>query len=160
MIACERLNIMQTDDKLGVVCDKCGTTYKMDFEYYSFDFRRVRVYNGIKQSLSQIFNLPVALSIDLCSQCFEVIADKVVSNYQASLGIRKNNIVCDLTNLVYSGTFNYYYCSIAKVIVRIANKSTIADNRFLEINIGETLFDEMKKQAESVQKLNNGWTTK
>jgi hypothetical protein len=123
---------MQLEDKTGIACDQCGTTYQTDFSYYSFDFRLVSVQENRRPSLQQIFNMHAAASLDICTQCFEVMKQKVAENYAKTMngnvksrGRPQIGVACDLTGDKMIGTFGYYHCNVVKVTVRMSGQPNI-----------------------------------
>jgi len=123
---------MQIKDRSGIACDQCGTTYKSDFLYYSFDFRLVPVYDNRVQSLKMIFRIQPASSLDICTQCFEDIKTKVICNYDKSMnknvanrGKPRLGIICEMSGDKMVGTFKYYHCNVTKVDVRMSGQPNI-----------------------------------
>ena len=123
---------MQISDRTGIACDQCGTTYKTDFLYYSFDFRIVSVQDNRRPSLDQLLNMRVIFSLDICSQCFEKIKTIVVQNYAKNMskdvrnrGKTQAGILCELTGEKVVGTFNFYHCNVIRVDVEISGQPNI-----------------------------------
>jgi hypothetical protein len=123
---------MQLKDRDGIACDQCGTTYKTDFLYYSFDFRLVPVQENRKPSIQQVFNLQIVFSLDICTQCFEGIKQKVVENYAKTMtpnvklrGRTQVGVVCELTGEKLAGTFAYYHCNVVRVEVKMSGQPNV-----------------------------------
>ena len=47
---------MQLKDRDGIACDICGTSYRTDFRYYSFDIRNIAVNNNLRPPISSILS--------------------------------------------------------------------------------------------------------
>lgn len=123
---------MQLKERDGISCDHCGTTYKTDFVYYSFDFRLLSVIDNRRPSLSNIFRTNVVFSLDFCTACFEKIKGTIVEKYQSTMtpdfkkrGKRAIMLTCDLTGEKLLGTFNYYHCNVIKVDVRMSGQANV-----------------------------------
>lgn len=123
---------MQTSSRDGISCDKCGMTYKIDFEYMSFDFRIVSVSDNRRPPLNQIFSQPVDFSLDICTSCFDGIKKDIIRNYAAVMvsdtkhrGRRNIPIVCEITGEKLTGTFEYYHCNVVKVVVRMSDQLNV-----------------------------------
>jgi hypothetical protein len=123
---------MQTADRTGIACDLCHTTYNIDFEYYSFEFRKVSVYQNRRPALEQIFRTPIKNSIDVCSNCFDGIKRLVVSNYARTMsdnpkniGKQTPNITCEISGIKLSGDFDYYHCNVVYATVRMSGQPNI-----------------------------------
>jgi hypothetical protein len=96
--------------------------------------------------------------------------------------------ICELTGVQFTGTYNYYYCVVTKANVRLTGQPNICtkcqkkthdeakqcecgntdyvrpaairtDDRFLEFNLSEDAFVEMRKKAEEIRKVAAQWTT-
>tara|TARA_R110000868_G_scaffold150227_8_gene373271 strand:- start:87 stop:656 length:570 start_codon:yes stop_codon:yes gene_type:complete len=123
---------MQLKNRDGIACDQCGTTYKSDFLYYSFDFRLVPVHENRRQSLDRIFSIPVIFSLDICTQCFDKIKNTVIANYGKNMtadvrhrGKAQIGILCELSGEKMAGTFNFYHCNIIKVDVTMSGQPSV-----------------------------------
>ena len=126
---------MQLKDRDGIACDQCGTTYKTDFLYYSFDFRIVPVNENRRPSLDRLLNTQVTFSLDICPQCFEKIKTTVIENYAKNMnrdvryrGKPMTGVVCELTGEKMVGTFNFYHCNVIKVDVKMSGQPNICVN--------------------------------
>lgn len=176
---------MQTDDKTGIICDSCGLIYKSEFKYYSFDFKKVEIYNNNRQSLQQILSLAIDSSLDICTGCFEGIKKSIVKNYAGQMGSKwrppQQHVVCELTGVKLSGTYNYYYCVVSFVNVNTAGQPSYcincktqtydknrqcskcnnrqfitpakvnSDQRFVEFNLSEDAFKAMSDKASVIK---------
>lgn len=123
---------MQLASRDGIVCDHCGTAYKTDFIYYSFDYKLVSVVSNRKPPLREILNSMVIFSLDICSSCFDSIKRDVVRNYQLLMtsDVRKrgqnNTIICELSGKRFSGqTYDYYMCNVTEVNVRMTGQPNV-----------------------------------
>lgn len=121
---------MQLSDRSGIACDSCGIVCKDDFVYYSFDFHNVHVYNNQRPSIDSIIRSEVVKSLDICTSCFDSIKDAVIKNYSKTMTPRRTNIanmftVCEITGVKLSGNYEYYYCVVSKVNVRLSGQSYI-----------------------------------
>lgn len=126
---------MQLKDRDGIACDQCGTTYKTDFLYYSFDFRQVPVQANRRPALDRVLGMQVSFSLDICTQCFEKIKTTVLENYAKNMnqdvkhrGKTGAGIICEITNEKTAGTFNYYHCNVVKVEVKMSGQPSICVN--------------------------------
>ena len=125
---------MQLKDKDGIACDHCGTTYRTDFQYFSFDFRLLAVSNNRRPSLDNIFRSQITFSLDICTACFEKIKDRVVEHYGNSMHGNSKQIgrvfpfFCELTGKKLAGTFNYYHCNVVYVNVKMSGQPNICVN--------------------------------
>jgi len=116
---------MQLKERDGIACDQCGTSYRHDFVYYSFDFRQVDVIGNRKPSLDSIFHQPIIASIDVCSTCFNKISNDVIDNYNKILSpIRRTRVetTCELSGLVMAGNYAYYHINVTEVVVRVSDQ--------------------------------------
>lgn len=123
---------MQTIDKTGIICDLCHATYRIDFEYYSFEFRKVSVYQNRRPALEQIFRIPIKKSVDVCTNCFDNIKRLVVSNYSKTMsdnpknrGKQIQNIVCEISGNKLTGDFDYYHCNVVYAAVKMSGQPSI-----------------------------------
>lgn len=179
---------MQTPDKSGIICDYCGMNCSNDFSYYSFDFKNPSCHNNNLPSLQLIHNLDTISSYDICPGCFDNISKRVISNNSLLLKHRRS-FVCEITGNKLSGSFDYYYCVITKVNVKITGqpyictkcqkKTTSADSpcgcsnvnfvrpasintitRFLEFSLCEEAYQTFRKKAEKIRSSPAEWSTK
>lgn len=122
---------MQTSGKDGIVCDKCGTSYKIDFDYFSFDFRNISVIQNRKPSLQQIFMMPIVFSLDICPLCFDTIKKKVSDNYSKIMVDnvkyrgRQTGTVCEFTGNKMIGTYDFYYINVIKINIKMSDQPSI-----------------------------------
>lgn len=101
-------------------CDRCSIELIDDFTYYSYDCRKIRVYDGVKPSMFDALAQEIDKSYDICSTCNEEICDRVVLNTRKMLPHLKadrNLTYCEITGKVYSGDYKYYYTTVDKVVV-------------------------------------------
>ena len=123
---------MQTLDKTGIICDQCGLVSKFDFEYYSFEFRKVSMYQNRRPALQQIFRLPVCKSLDVCTSCFDTLKRTIVNNYSKIMtdnvrhrGKYSPGTICEISGTKIVGDVDYYYCNIVKAVIRITGQPNI-----------------------------------
>lgn len=123
---------MQISDKTGIACDQCGTTYRTDFLYYSFDFRLLSVANNRRPSIDGIFRSQVTFSLDICTACFDEIKKKIIKHYESTMisDVRKRGkgipkFICELTGKQLLGTYNYYHCNVVKVDVKMSGQPNV-----------------------------------
>ena len=118
---------MQTNDRSGIACDYCGTSYCNDFVYYSFDFKYIAVSEGHRPSLEMIHNTNMVFSLDICTACFSDIGQKIISNYSNIMSAKRRTAphICELTGEVFTGTYNYYYCVVTKANVKMTGQPNI-----------------------------------
>src|SRR5688572_33163009 len=109
---------MQLKDKSGISCDHCGTSFRLDFTYYSFDFHKAEVYSNRRPDIESILKTSVINSLDICTICFEQFKTTIINNYSkyvSSVRKARLELVCDLSGQVMVGTYVYYYINIIKV---------------------------------------------
>ena len=121
---------MQTNDRSGIACDYCGTSYRNDFIYYSFDFRYITVLEGRIPSLDMIYNIQVMFSLDICAACFSSIGKTIVDNYSKVMSGRRRRAphICELTGEAFKNTYNYYYCIATKADVKMTGQPNVCTN--------------------------------
>lgn len=97
--------LLETSD--GIKCDICKSQQKLDFTYYSLDFRKCTMPPGAKPYIhSTVIN-----DIDMCQGCFDNMAAVIVKNYKAAA----NGINCDFTGQELSGDF--IFMKVSKIAV-------------------------------------------
>lgn len=121
---------MQLPDRSGICCDFCGMTYKLDFTYYSFDFRIVSVYNNQRPSIDSIHRLNVLSSADVCTNCFDNIKKEVIKNYSKTMSPKRRDrvspiVTCEITGKPLMGTYDYYYCTVSKVDIKLSGQPSV-----------------------------------
>lgn len=123
---------MQLSDRTGIACDKCGTTYKKDFRYYSYDFRQVTVGQFIRPSLKQIFDYNQYHSLDICEMCFNKMMTGICNTYSANMntnvkmrGKVRQGILCEMSGKMMTGDFTYYHCNVIQVEVKMTGQPNI-----------------------------------
>ena len=182
---------MQLTDKSGICCDICGMVYEADFTYYSFDFRYVSVIENRRQSIDSIIQSAIIFSIDICTNCFENTKNLIIKNYTKIMGPKRaqsSTIICDMTGQLLFGTYDYYYCVVAKIDVKLSCQPNVCvkcgkktfdskkcdcgginftcsatmkiDNRYLEINVCEEAFKAFREKSETIKKTAGQWSTK
>lgn len=126
---------MQLKNRDGISCDQCGTTYKTDFLYYSFDFRQVPVQENRRPSLDRILCIQVLSSLDICPQCFDGIKKTVIENYAKNMnkdvrhrGRGSVGIICEFSGEKMAGTFDFYHCNVTKVDVKMSDQPNVCVN--------------------------------
>lgn len=182
---------MQTSDRSGIACDHCGASYKNDFVYHSFDFRYATVTDGRMPGLDMLYHSQVVFSLDICTSCFSELSQKIIDNYKQIMSAKRRERpphVCELTGEQFGANYNYYYCSVTKVDVRMAGQPNICtkcqkktfeenkpcscgntnyvkpalintDDRFLEFSLSEDAFLELRKKAEQIRQTAGKWST-
>jgi len=116
---------MQLESKDGIACDLCGTSYKLDFVYYSVDIRAFNVHNNIKPSFKQLGISRIVFSLDVCQICYNDLAKKIVTNNKAIQSDKRRvfvGILDDLSGTVMQGDYIAYYCNFSKVDVKISGQ--------------------------------------
>lgn len=119
---------MQLKTHDGVACDWCGTIYRTDFKYYSFDFRHITVVNNMHPSMEDMLNLQPVFSIDICERCFETFKPKIAANYAKSMRNDRRKpalLVCDWTGNQLIGNYELYQCDVTAVSVQISGQPHI-----------------------------------
>tara|TARA_R110000751_G_scaffold72476_3_gene146984 strand:- start:221 stop:790 length:570 start_codon:yes stop_codon:yes gene_type:complete len=123
---------MQLSDRTGIACDRCATTYKNDFRYYSFDFREVTVGKFMRPSLKQILSYTQHHSLDICEMCFNKvivnICDVCTSNMNENTKLRgkvRQGILCEMSGKMLNGEFTYFHCNVVEVDVKMTGQPNI-----------------------------------
>jgi len=119
---------MQLKEKDGILCDLCGTVYKSDFSYFSWDFKQVEVIDNRRPSLNQLLRMQTVFSLDVCTLCWDKYKSKIIKNYATTMSkVRKVpiGIVCDLSGVKLLGTFSYYYIEVTKVGVAMLGQANV-----------------------------------
>jgi hypothetical protein len=180
---------MQLKDRDGIACDHCGTQYKNDFLYYSWDFRPVSVNSGQRPQLNHIFRTQISFSLDVCTSCFAKFKEQIVANYKSGMDQQGAFTICELTGTKLVGTYNYYHIEVTKVNVRMTGQPNICtncqaktfdvtkicpkcnhtefikpaaidtDKRFVELNLSEEAFEMLRQKAEQTRKVAGQWQT-
>lgn len=99
----------------GISCDICGTTYKKDFIYYSFESTLVTV-NSTNMLIKQ---LNKDLDLDVCEKCYLNAETKVRANIKTA---QPNTVKCDFCTTMLKGSFNYHRILVHKVVVSESQK--------------------------------------
>ena len=124
---------MELPTKDGVLCDKCGTSHRHEFTYYSFDFRPVEVHANRRPSLQEIIGQPAVFSLDICPACFEEMKKQVILHYNKMVLSPQRrvrvDVVCDLSGKLQTGTYTYYHAAATKVDVAVAKQPVCAKCR-------------------------------
>jgi len=148
---------MQIKNAIAISCDQCGSVYRDNFIYYSFDFKEVDF--KFNTQSDKIF------SLDVCSKCVENMLVSILNNNKNSSG----KLICEITGKPIVS--NYFSVSIAKVNVsseglkvvckrcdkQYNNKlcecgsnsfvnipNVLSDTNYLSINICDLEFDRLK----------------
>ncbi len=178
---------MQLKSREGIACDYCGTTYKTDFTYYSFDFRQLEGTQGQKPALQMIFRENIVFSLDICQRCFAKFKDKVMKNYKPLN--HGQGVCCDFTGNILKGNFIYYHCDVTKVNVRLSEQPYVCvkcqrqyrdiaekcdnceatefvriadmktDERFVELDLCEEAYQSLVNKAVDIRKMASEWST-
>lgn len=116
---------MLLNEKDGINCDICHTTYKKNFTYYSYDFKERKVFSNIMEQMPK--NTPTNLSLDVCESCNEKIKQVIIKHYKPSPCLPTRNyhkgIFCDLSSTNMNGTYTLIHCDVSKVEVLISDTS-------------------------------------
>ena len=176
---------MQLKDRDGIACDICGTSYRTDFRYYSFDIRNIAVNDNLRPPIGSMLSSNVIFSLDVCEKCMGNVAEDVKKNYKAI----KNAVCCDLTGKVLTGTFEFYFCQVVRADVKMTGQpnicvgcgahaavagepckdcgnkefikpaDTVVDDRYLDIYMCEKAYNEFVDKAMNVRKIAGQWST-
>jgi hypothetical protein len=176
---------MQLADKSGIACDLCGMTHKSGFTYYSIDCKHVSIYSGRLPSLDSLLRLKTAHSLDVCPACFLVIKNKVVESNTKRMNKPKGTI-CELSAVALSGNFEYFYCVVAEVDVRIGGQAALcikckapsqgkackcgsvhfispavvnAVHRYVEFGVSDAAMRELLDKMNVIRSKSNQWST-
>lgn len=182
---------MQLSDKTGVICDKCALSLKYDFVYYSLDFKKVSVIGNNKPPLEYVLSSNSERSLDYCPGCFENIKKIILVNYEKVMSpTRKQNpqITCEISSKKLLGTYDYYYCIVSEISVKMTGQPNICINcktpsydrkicskcngtnfltpakvnvneRYLEFSVCGDVYIDMSTISAMQQKNSNQWTT-
>ena len=176
---------MQLKERDGIACDLCGTSYKTDFTYYSFDIRLLNVNNDMRPSLNSIFTHDVVFSLDVCEKCMDEMANTIKKKHKAM----RKGICCDLTGKTMNGTFEYYHCQVTKALIKMTGQPNVcvncnyqtqdddklcpqcngdeflrpaavqSDDRYVDLDISEEAYKELVDKAINMRKIAGEWTT-
>lgn len=119
---------MQLKERDGIACDYCGTSYRNDFDYMSFDFHMVNVIDNQRMPIEQIIRTNIVFSLDICTSCFDSFRKRIVENYKKVMSPKRRQqppIVCDWTGKTLAGTYIFYYCVVTRVNVRLTGQPNI-----------------------------------
>lgn len=119
---------MQLKTKDGICCDYCGTTYKDEFQYLSFDFKSVSMLIGPVGSSQRpdpdtILGYPTIFSCDICTKCFDSFKKRIVDNYTKNMNKSRYMIACDWEGIKITG--DHYYCEVSLVKVDLVGQPNI-----------------------------------
>lgn len=133
---------MQLKERDGIACDYCGTSYRNDFDYLSFDFHMVNVVDNHRIPIEQILRTNIVFSIDICTSCFDSFKQKIIENYKKIMSPKRRanaqTLCCDWTGDTLNGTYTYYYCVVTKAYVRLTGQPNVC------IKCGAKTFDDDK----------------
>lgn len=176
---------MQLPDKSGIACDMCGMSHSNDFTYYSMDCKQVSVYSGRLPSLESLLRLRTTHSLDICPACFSDMKESLVA-VNAKRANKPKVVFCELSGAVLSGNYEYYYCVVAEVSVRINNNGAICAKckspsngkpckcgsidfirpatvtptyRYVEFGASHNAMQDMITKMNAIRTKNNQWTT-
>ncbi len=127
---------MLIDSKImKIKCDQCGMEMHEEFTYYSFDVRKINIFNNIRPEVYQILDEPILYSKDICSLCANDVFNRVITingkEIRKTRSIRPYD-VCEITGEHMVGSYFYYYVTVDKVDVNVRLKSINASKRLLE----------------------------
>ena len=119
--------LLPTND--GVRCDRCGSTERQDFTYYSYDFRELIVRETILPKPN--FRQAAIFSMDICTKCMGEIGELVKKKYKPFpiMPDRRcpKGIHCDLTDTKIIRKGIIYHCHIIKISVHTSGMSTTCE---------------------------------
>jgi hypothetical protein len=184
---------MQLSTRDGIACDLCGTTYVTDFTYYSWDFRLVSVHNNHKPALKHQLQCPIVFSIDVCTICYNDKTKIIIqnnTNIQSEKRKQFLGTLDDLSGQVLQGTYDYYYCDVSKIDVKMSGQASICsecnhptydrdkkcskcgcltftipadvsiNKRILELAMSEDTYKNLQQKAKDMRKIAGQWVTK
>lgn len=133
--------------KDGISCDVCGTIYKDNFAYYSFESTLIAVDSK---------NLAVQqhhkdLDLDVCEKCYLNAESKVKKNI--SKVVVPNTIKCDFCPTILKGSFNYHRMLIHRVLVDSSQKDPkgtlipTVNKNFMDFNADDQCFKQLVNLA-------------
>ena len=176
---------MQLSDKTGISCDSCGTSYRLDFTYYSLDFRQVDVVGNRRSDIDTIYNLPLSFSVDACEKCWAEMTIVIKKFYKpTTVGIN-----CDLTGTKLTGNFSYFHCNVQKAVVKMSGQPYACDkckaqtlkptevcacgnatfslvaemvvtDRYVELDVSEPAYRDIVNKAGQIRAIAGAWSTK
>lgn len=150
---------MQLKSRDGISCDYCGTSYRLEFKYYSFDFHATKLWNNVKQPIQTILRTPVIASFDICSSCYSEISNKIVENFQKQ---SNNRVTCEFDGTLITGTCDYFYCVVTEASVKISNSGSadiLTNARILEMIIGTQAYNHFVNKKQELISAIDGWST-
>lgn len=106
------------------MCDKCWTSYKNDFTYYSANMFIDQI---VDNRVPKLGKGEPTFSFDLCEQCDQDIRRSVVTNYHPTRrspdGSFHNGLYCELTGKHLKGNYTLGYCVVDKVVVKLSESA-------------------------------------
>jgi hypothetical protein len=143
--------LLKTKD--GIYCDLCGSIYKDNFMYFSFEGTPV----SVDTAACSVSQQPRDLDLDVCEKCYSNTEQAVRKNLAPA--IIRGTIKCDLCTKVMSGKFGYHIVLIHRVHVdKEANKDgpSQVEMKFMDFNLDDECFLNMANTAFAVrQKIKN-----
>ena len=151
----------------------------------------IQVCDNHVPSLEMIHNTKIISSYDICVSCYAQFSQTIVENYKKIMspnGTNRRINQCELTGKILTGTYDYYYCVVIKVDVRITGQPNICVScqkrslesdkpcqcggvsfirpasintitRFLEFSVCEQALQTFRQKAEAVRVHPTKWTT-
>lgn len=138
--------LLKTKD--GICCDLCGSIYKENFEYYSFEGTPV----SVDTAACIVARQPKDLDLDVCGKCYSN-AEQTVKKNLASV-IARGTVKCDLCTKVMSGKFQYHIVLIHKVHVdkeQVKDGPAKVEMKFMDFNLDDDCFLNMANTALAVR---------
>jgi uncharacterized Zn finger protein len=136
--------LLKTKD--GISCDTCGTIFKNNFTYYSFESSRIVVNVGLSANQGN------DLDIDVCEKCYLDTETKVRKFIISK--VDQTSIKCDYCPKLLRGTFVYHRMLIHKVVVDKEKKEDgplFIQKNFMDFNIDDVCFTDLSNTAMSIR---------
>ncbi|MEM3000669.1 MAG: hypothetical protein QXP41_00555 [Candidatus Nitrosocaldus sp.] len=129
---------MLLSTKDGIYCDICGTIYKDQFTYFSWESNEVVV------NPPNVSKHGKDLDIDVCEKCY-IAAENKVRQFISNKVI-PGTIKCDFCTNVMKGSFIYHKFIIHKVHIdrnKQANGASSVDMNYMDFNIDDACFKDL-----------------
>jgi len=136
--------LLKTKD--GICCDICGTVYKDQFTYYSFESNVV----SVDSAAFRVAQGSKDLDVDICEKCY-VNAEEKVKKHIAK-AVPPNTVKCDFCTSILKGKFTYHRILIHKVDVdRNVEKPKVSRNH-MDFNADDACFGQFVNMAMETRK--------
>ena len=117
---------MVNKDKTGIICDLCTQQLVFVFTYYSAEFIKIALINGVRQGEAEKIK-----GFDWCNSCLDKIKNLAIMNYRASRLVSCDICGSKISDLVHS-------TNISEIKVSILAKTDINGIRTGGTTISQT----------------------